>query len=362
MLLLVALCSAASGSERASLLLEAQLRASSSVRAAFTATVASPSPRPMRLACCLAAEETAAEDDALHLIAANVAAQVEDLANAARQRMALSTLLGTDNSASDAASTATAVSTTLFGSCGPGTRDDEGCEGFFRGSSPDDYYDPRNSFIDCVLARRVGIPITLSLLYCEVCESLGLPMVGLNAPRHLLLAPADPALSFVVDPFAGGRVMSDAEASMLIAQNAGSVSFNPRADSDLAGALLLQQLRAAPMDAHTWSARMLRNLRAIHASSGDVVRLAGAAERLRLISARCPLASPPQEAVACSVQLASCIYALRWEARRDEARALLEDSLATPSNGVLQLAPEVRGRVVEMLNEEWFRAVGEVQA
>ena len=90
---------------------------------------------------------------------------------------------------------AVAVSTTLFGSSGPGSQDDADTAGFFSGNAAD-YYDPQNSFIDCVIERRTGIPITLSLMYMAVCEELGLPMVGLNAPAHLLLAPADTSLPF----------------------------------------------------------------------------------------------------------------------------------------------------------------------
>ena len=304
----------------------------------------------MRLACCLAAEETPEQADAMHVIAANVASQVSDLSEAARKRLQLASMLGGD---SDAASTAVAVSTTLFGSSGPGSQDDEGSSGFFKGSEAADYYDPRNSFLDCVLARRTGIPITLSLVYMEVCEELGLPMVGLNAPAHLLLAPADPALSFVVDPFEAGRVYTADEASMVIARNAGSTAINPRAGSDPAGAAILRRLRAQPMDAHQWCARMLRNLRAIYSASRDPVGILGSADRLLKIGAAKPTATSAEEQLACAVQVASAIVALRWEARREEARELLQGALA-PRTGGDDLVPEVRRQLEALLAEEWF--------
>eukprot|EP00887_Chlorella_sp_A99_P006747 scaffold3.g6747.t1 len=71
---------------------------------------------------------------------------------------------------------------------------------------PQDFYDPDNSCIDAVLARRLGIPITLALVYQEVAARLGVALVGVNVPGHFFLAPADPDLDFLIDPFAGGAV------------------------------------------------------------------------------------------------------------------------------------------------------------
>ena len=309
----------------------------------------------MRLACCIAAEETAVQPEALTLISSSIGSQLDDLAQAARDRLRLSSMLLGAGESSSPMATATAVSTTLFGS--PGSLDDEGSEGFFKGTEQADYYDPRNSYVDCVFARRRGIPITLSLIYLEVCERLQLPMVGLNAPGHLLLAPADPSLPFVVDPFTGGRVMSSDDASVVIARNAGSVAMNPGAASDPLGAQLLRALRDRPMDSHMWCARMLRNLRAIHAASEDVVGILGTAERLRLVAAAQPSASSPGEQLECAVQLASGIRALQWEARRGEARELLEDILRAEDDGSsgLRLAAEGRQQLEGLLGEDWFR-------
>ena len=51
----------------------------------------------------------------------------------------------------------------------------------------EDYYDPRNSFLNEVLSRRLGIPITLSLVYTEVGKRLGVPLVGVGMPGHFLV-------------------------------------------------------------------------------------------------------------------------------------------------------------------------------
>ena len=48
----------------------------------------------------------------------------------------------------------------------------------------EDYYDPRNSFLNEVLSRRLGVPITLSLVYIEVGKRLGIPVVGVGMPGH----------------------------------------------------------------------------------------------------------------------------------------------------------------------------------
>jgi regulator of sirC expression with transglutaminase-like and TPR domain len=72
-----------------------------------------------------------------------------------------------------------------------------GVEGF-RGNA-EDYYDPRNSYLDQVLERRLGIPITLAVVLMEVGRRLGLVIRGLNTPGHFLVQAGDA----VLDPFAG---------------------------------------------------------------------------------------------------------------------------------------------------------------
>ena len=67
-----------------------------------------------------------------------------------------------------------------------------------------DYYDPRNSCLNEVLERRVGIPITLSLLYMEVGGRIGLPLHGVSFPGHFLVKCALPEGTVVLDPYAGG--------------------------------------------------------------------------------------------------------------------------------------------------------------
>lgn len=68
----------------------------------------------------------------------------------------------------------------------------------------EDYYDPRNSFLHDVLERRVGIPITLSVLYMEVGHRIGLPLQGVSFPGHFLVKCAVSDGMVVLDPYSGG--------------------------------------------------------------------------------------------------------------------------------------------------------------
>jgi regulator of sirC expression with transglutaminase-like and TPR domain len=78
----------------------------------------------------------------------------------------------------------------------------------FRGNA-DDYYDPRNSFLNDVLDRKTGIPITLALVYMEVARRVGFPLFGVGMPGHFLLKHYDAeGRQLVLDPFQQGRLMT----------------------------------------------------------------------------------------------------------------------------------------------------------
>jgi regulator of sirC expression with transglutaminase-like and TPR domain len=140
-----------------------------------------------------------------------------------------------------------------------------GVEGFH--GNEDDYYDPRNSYLDEVLARRTGIPITLSVVLLEVAKRVGIPLVGVSMPGHFLVRlQGEPAV--LLDPFAGGRLLSEAECEERFAAVQGpGVAFDKR--------------YLEPVGAIGILARMLNNLRTIHLSRQDsrslewVLRLRG---------------------------------------------------------------------------------------
>lgn len=70
-----------------------------------------------------------------------------------------------------------------------------------------EYYDPRNSFLNDVIDRRTGIPITLSLVYLAIAERIGFPMIGVNMPGHFLIRPAVDEMEIFVDPFHQGEIL-----------------------------------------------------------------------------------------------------------------------------------------------------------
>ncbi|MGI9033722.1 MAG: SirB1 family protein [Acidimicrobiales bacterium] len=127
-----------------------------------------------------------------------------------------------------------------------------------------DYYDPDNSFLHQVVRRRVGLPISLSVLGMAVGRRLGLDLAGVGLPGHFLLRhdqPGDMAGPVFVDPFAGGRVLDrTACIERFHAVNGTSAAF---VESYL-----------DPIGPRAILSRMLANLRAIYATRGDVDSLA----------------------------------------------------------------------------------------
>ncbi len=120
----------------------------------------------------------------------------------------------------------------------------------FRGNEGE-YYDPRNSCLNSVLARRLGIPITLSVVYMEVGRRLSRTVYGVGLPGHFIVAYEDPGFRFWIDPFHGGRILSFADCCDLAKQTGGiDLRANP--------AVL------APVSKRQILVRMLSNLKAIY--------------------------------------------------------------------------------------------------
>lgn len=219
----------------------------------------------------------------------------------------------------------------------------------------ENYFDPNNSFLDAVLDRKTGNPISLSLVFSEVGARVGCKFVGLNAPGHFLLAPDLPPeepLSFCVDAFGSrnsllfaGRNGVAGELEQAVASNTGRLMGN---QLDPAAAIpLLTELRYNPMTPNSWAARILRNLRHIYSRQGDVVRFLGCVERLRAL----PDASPASEQQQCDLELAHCIISMRDEERRDEAVSLLQSLQRSRSQVESETAADVDSRAfVEAVN------------
>jgi regulator of sirC expression with transglutaminase-like and TPR domain len=73
----------------------------------------------------------------------------------------------------------------------------------------DDYYNPQNSYLNDVLERKLGIPITLSIVYIEVGRRLGLSLFGVGFPGHFLVKHKGEYLETFIDPFEGGQILTE---------------------------------------------------------------------------------------------------------------------------------------------------------
>ncbi len=140
----------------------------------------------------------------------------------------------------------------------------------FRGNAAD-YYDARNSYLNDVIERRIGIPISLSVLYIDVGRRLGLPLEGVSFPSHFLVKCALRAGVLVLDPYAKGASVGAAELQSRLGAEAEAAS---RSDADLLHGLL----RTATVPEVL--ARMLRNLKAIYLHHGDLEKALWAADRI----------------------------------------------------------------------------------
>ncbi len=119
-----------------------------------------------------------------------------------------------------------------------------------------DYYDPRNSCLNEVLDRRVGIPITLSLLYMEIGARIGLPLEGVSFPGHFLVKCALPEGTVVLDPYAGGAMLGAADLQKRLRDGRGD---------EVSSAIVDGMLTAAGRKEIVL--RLLRNLKAIYLRS-----------------------------------------------------------------------------------------------
>jgi regulator of sirC expression with transglutaminase-like and TPR domain len=125
----------------------------------------------------------------------------------------------------------------------------------------DDYYDPRNSYLNDVLERRVGIPITLSVLYIEVGRRVGIPLQGVSFPGHFLVkCPLEQGL-VVIDACSGGASLTLDDLQRRLRDLKGG---------EVSRAIVSGLLVTAPPRAIL--ARMLRNLKQIHTAQEDWLR------------------------------------------------------------------------------------------
>jgi regulator of sirC expression with transglutaminase-like and TPR domain len=141
-----------------------------------------------------------------------------------------------------------------------------------RGNS-EEYYDPRNSYLNEVLDRRLGIPISLSVVYWAVAQRLGLAVAGVNFPSHFMLRVDDKERTWFVDPFHSGSVMSREMCQRRLAE----ILQRP---------VELDDALVAPCAAATVVTRMLRNLKTIYLRGEDVPAVLPVQRRLTALNPR----------------------------------------------------------------------------
>lgn len=150
---------------------------------------------------------------------------------------------------------------------------------FFRdlgfGGNVNDYHDPDNSHLNVLLRTRRGIPISLAVLWLELAQGLGLKARGINFPGHFLVKINLPEGQVVIDPFTGQSLSREELSERLepYKRRNGLVD-----DFDVPVGLYLQ---AAP--SRDILARMLRNLKDIHRTQEDWLRLIAVQDRLLVL-------------------------------------------------------------------------------
>jgi regulator of sirC expression with transglutaminase-like and TPR domain len=192
----------------------------------------------------------------------------------------------------------------------------------FTGNSAS-YYEPENSFLDQVLERRVGIPITLSLLAIEVARRVDVGLDGVGFPGHFLLRTRDDPPGFV-DAFSGGRRLDVDGCAQLFRRLAGpEAPFAVEVLDPIGPRLIL--------------ARMLGNLRTIYrerAQRQDLVWV----EQLRV--------ALPGAALADRRALAMALADVgRFDEAADQLAALADDAGARPGAAIRRQADQIRSRL-----------------
>ncbi len=143
----------------------------------------------------------------------------------------------------------------------------------FRGNA-NEYYDPRNSCLNDVLERRLGIPITLSVVVMEVGRRVGLVIDGIGLPAHFVVRARVGAEHVLLDPFDSGALLTHEGAEALVARALGR-------------RVRLRDEHFRPVGKRQILVRMLTNLKGIYARAETWDKALGVLERLLVIEDTC---------------------------------------------------------------------------
>ncbi len=144
---------------------------------------------------------------------------------------------------------------------------EEGYEG-----NRENYFDPRNSYLNEVIDRKLGIPISLSILYAGLAGRLGIVLEGVNLPVHFMLRLEEPDRPLFIDPFHGGEFLD-------------RQGCESRLTDLTRREVVLSEVQCAPCSARIVVARMLRNLKAIYLGTSDFPSALSVQRRLAAVAA-----------------------------------------------------------------------------
>jgi len=144
----------------------------------------------------------------------------------------------------------------------------------FRGNH-EDYFDPKNSFLNEVLERKTGIPISLSVLYMEVARRVGLTLAGVGFPGHFLVKYVGEGEEIVIDPFVGGEVRSRSDLNRILRDLYG-------------GKVAFDREFLAPLSKKQILKRMLANLKSIYLKKNDLAKTLLVIDRLIILDPAAP--------------------------------------------------------------------------
>lgn len=139
----------------------------------------------------------------------------------------------------------------------------------FSGNSQN-YYDPKNSYLNDVIDRRLGIPITLSVVYIEIGGRIGLRLEGVSFPSHFLVKCGLRDGAVVLDAYARGASLGVEDLQERLKAVAKDIEPNPTLVASLLVAASTKDILA----------RMLRNLRSIHETQAEPLKALSASNRI----------------------------------------------------------------------------------
>jgi regulator of sirC expression with transglutaminase-like and TPR domain len=143
----------------------------------------------------------------------------------------------------------------------------------------EEYYDPRNSYLNDVIERKTGIPITLSILYMELGRRIGLPLEGISFPGHFLVRLQTRSSVLILDPFVGGVRQSESDLRERLQR-----VIPEGAAPDVSVAELPMDQFLEPASTRQILARVLRNLKGIYRETDQPERLLEVLNRMLVVS------------------------------------------------------------------------------